>query len=236
MVVNEKDIVPLLLCKISNVLPEDPVVSDQGEICDKKEFMRSRSVNETFYPCKELRYIIDILLATGEVEDKYIGAWARKVSSEKCTNNDEAAHEPNRVIGDVGIKDIDSKREHERILQIKTGAEGGDCDSMVKLGELYLAGTGVLEKDEKKGYTWFERAADNGYDLGVARKADCLMRGIGIDRDFGEAYEELSECRDSGEGTRKYRYYSQPQYNHYHNLLFSPLLFKAMVLSQQRQK
>lgn len=198
MVVNEKDIVPLLLCRISNVLPEDPVVSEQGEICDRKEFVKSRGVSESFHSCKELRQIIDLLLVTGQVEDKYVGAWAKNFSLEKRTDNNGTAHAPNIVNVDAGVEDSDSKGEHDYFLELKRGAEGGDNESMVKLGELYLAGIRTVEKDEREGYKWFEKAAESGYDLGIARMADCLLQGIGIESDYEEALEVLFDCRNSG--------------------------------------
>lgn len=171
------DIASLLVCKISKVLPEYPVVSSiDGELYEKSELEKS---GVPFKPCLRTQRIIEKLLASGQVNDEYIGAWAKSAHyGEAC-----------EVTGN-------------EIVELIEKAQAGDTTYMIELAELYLAGQYGVDKDEKKAYELFERAADIGDGLAAARKADCLLMGLGIDRDYEEAYETLKEETDSG----KYAY------------------------------
>ena len=45
-------------------------------------------------------------------------------------------------------------------------------------------------------YDYFEHAANEDDDLGVAWKSDCLFVGVGVEKDRGEAKETLLFGRD----------------------------------------
>jgi hypothetical protein len=169
------DIASLLVCKISKVLPEHPVVSEDGELYDHAELealVRRTGTIISFHSCNRIKQIIEMLLASGQVIDEYIGAWAKSEHSGDDCNNEAVA--------------------------LTEKSQAGDTKSMIELAECYLVGMRGVEKDETKAFEWFDKAADIGDDLGAARKADCLLRGVGVDRDYGEAYETLKEETDSG--------------------------------------
>lgn len=155
-------IVPLLLCKLTNTLPSDPVETEDGQIYQKnalEEFIARNNVKIAYHRSKRIKQIIDHVLASGEVEAQYITTWKDEHKGSSACNSGPSAV--------------------ETIEEIKSKAAAGDTKYMVRLGELYLTGEVEvgLEKDPEEGFTWFSRAADKGDDLGAARRADCLLTG-----------------------------------------------------------
>jgi len=201
-----KEIVPLLLCRISKKLPRDPVETSDGDLYEKElletELKRSRDScffagrqdGLIYHRSERMKQIIEKVLASGEVDDQYVGAWAKK-----CLTNDVGSNlalSPNLLEASAEVSDVNSL-EKEDITSIIHKAQAGNAEYMVIYGEHLLAGIDDTERDERKGYEWFERAAEKEYDLGVARMADCLLLGIGVEEDYNEAYERLIEHYDS---------------------------------------
>jgi TPR repeat protein len=141
-------------------IPSDPVETEDGQIYQKnalEEFIASNNVKIAYHRSKRIKQIIDHVLASGEVEAQYITTRKDEHKGSSACNSG-----PSTV---------------ETIEEIKSKAAAGDTKYMVRLGELYLTGEVGLEKDPEEGFTWFNRAADKGDDLGAARRADCLLTG-----------------------------------------------------------
>lgn len=194
-----KDIVPLLLCSISKKLPHDPVETCDGDVYEKNllesELKRSNTT-VMYHRSEKIKQIIEKVLASGEVDDQYVGSWAKT-----CSSNDEDCHsviDSNLLSAKVSHASDDNNVEKESMASIINKAQAGNTKCMVMYGEHLLAGTDGAGRDEKKGYEWFERAAGEDYGLGIARMADCLLYGIGVEKDYHEAYELLTEQKDSG--------------------------------------
>ena len=170
-----------LVCKLSLNLPtDDPVVADDGCIYERRELVANSTIEDSmeYKPCSQIKRVIELLLDSGKIDDKYI-----KRSS----------------VDDTQEKDINT----QNYSTIRTKAEGGDVDSMIELAELYLTGKGV-DQDKKAAYRWFKKASEQDCITGTARVADCLLVGIGVEQDYQEGYQTLIESAIEGGG--KYQY------------------------------
>ena len=75
---------------------------------------------------------------------------------------------------------------------------------MVELGEMYLKGN--AGGDAAKAFELFERASELEDEIGTVRKADCLLTGTGVEKDFDEGYQLLVEAAQMDEsGKRDFR-------------------------------
>lgn len=166
-----------LVCKLSLKLPDDPVVAHDGCIYEKRELVASNSDGDSmeYKPCSQIKRVIELLLDSGKIDDKFI-----KSSVDDAQEKDTNAH---------------------NYSSIRTKAEDGDTDSMIKLAELYLSGEGV-DQDEKASYRWFEKASENDCDTGTARVGDCLLSGLGVEQDYQEGYMTLIESANEGGGEK----------------------------------
>jgi len=167
-----------LVCKLSLKLPtDDPVVANDCCIYERQELVTNSDGDSMEYrSCSQIKRVIDLLLSSGKIDDKYIKGSSVNDAQEKDTNT-------------------------QNYSTIRTKAEGGDVDSMVELAELYLSGKGV-DKDEKAAYRWFEKASEQECQTGIARVGDCLFAGIGVEQDYQEGYQTLIESA-SEEGGEK---------------------------------
>lgn len=76
-------------------------------------------------------------------------------------------------------------------------AEKGDAKSQNNLGILYRRGMGVL-KNEKKAFTWYERAATQGFAKGQYNLALLYKRGSGVERNEKMAFKWLEQAAMNG--------------------------------------
>mmetsp|Transcript_22351 Transcript_22351/g.42197 ORF Transcript_22351/g.42197 Transcript_22351/m.42197 type:complete len:158 (+) Transcript_22351:489-962(+) len=89
--------------------------------------------------------------------------------------------------------DEDEEYHDGHFSLVKAKADAGDASYMVELGELYLKGSGT-PKDEQVGYHWFDLASNVQNELGTARKADCLLAGLGVQQNTAEGQTILTEA------------------------------------------
>ena len=173
-----------LLCSICNKLPLSPVVAEDGRIYERSELESLNDAHKAvgkarmeFHPSIQVKKVVELLISSGNVEEEYLGGWAKDI--------------------DLG----GDKDDASDFSLIKTKAEAGDADSMVQLGEFYLKGIGT-EKDVRRGYYWFDMASEKENELGKARKADCLLTGLGCTKDIEDGLQILIQGGyedDSGE-------------------------------------
>jgi len=174
-----------LVCKLSLKLPTDPVIANDGCIYEKRELVASNSDSGDsieYKPCSQIKRVIELLLDSGKIDDKYI---------------------KRNSVDDTQENDIGTQQNYSTI---RSKAESGDADSMIKLAELYLIGKGT-DKDEKAGYRWFEKASEQGCETSIARVADCLLAGLGEEQDYQEGYQTLIESASEGGGKYQYTFY-----------------------------
>ena len=124
-------------------LPEDPVIADDGIIYERQE-LESKTNTKGFYTSSQLKRVMQILHASGKLDEKY------------------------------------KNKQSIDLSTIKAKAEGGNAESMVELGELYLNGE-VIQRDSKAAYSWFALASEEQeHELATGRKADLLISGLGV--------------------------------------------------------
>jgi TPR repeat protein len=95
-----------------------------------------------------------------------------------------------------------NRDELRLLLKLEREAEAGNADSMVALGELYLKGA-CNETDTQNAYRWFEQASEKAHALGTARKADCLLAGLGVQRDVEEGHRLLLQAASEDDSGKK---------------------------------
>lgn len=114
------------------------------------------------------------------------------------------------------------------------GASNGDSRSMVELGEMYLKGN--AGGDAAKAFELFVRASELEDEIGTARKADCLLTGAGVEKDFDEGYRiliEAAQIDESGERDFRRKLLLDVFYNIITNITFSARYIETHVLLQR---
>lgn len=179
------------ICPICHKLPIDPVLAEDGfiyckgcigEIIDGDDSqvispmtgepmvispMTGEPMETTLIYSDSVKETIRDLTECEELEDGIKGAWA---AGKQCTST-----------GD-------------RILDTKKKAKHGDVEHMVILSLWYLFGEqDGVKRDANKGYNWCKLAADQGDMTGKAYQGYCLIRGLGVERDWEDGYELLIE-------------------------------------------
>lgn len=166
------------LCDQSK-LPIDPVIADDGIIYERQTLESNANVG--FYPSSQLKRVIEILIASGKLDEKYVEGRGKDILESNASEDD-----------------VKSKQTID-LATIKAKAEEGDTDSMVELGELYLNDE-VMQRDTKTAYSWFALASEEEHEMATARKADCLLAGLGVKQDKDEGYQILVEASSEGSG------------------------------------
>lgn len=62
---------------------------------------------------------------------------------------------------------------------------------------MYETGMGV-KADEKEAFSWYEKSAKQGYDMGQLALGDCYRRGVGVEVNKDEAKKWLQKAADQG--------------------------------------
>ena len=98
-------------------------------------------------------------------------------------------------------QDVVEMSASDALLLLEKEASDGNTASMVTLGERHLEG-GRIARDERRAYLWFEQISEREHPLGTARKADCLLAGLGVPQNVEEGRRILVQAAsddDSGE-------------------------------------
>lgn len=84
--------------------------------------------------------------------------------------------------------------------------------SMEKLGLMYLKGSGEIERDYKKAFKMFKRAAEIGGVSGAHYLGYMYYYGLGVDKDPGRARTWFSRSKKNAERVNKYGTLDSMQY------------------------
>lgn len=83
----------------------------------------------------------------------------------------------------------------------RKAAEAGEARAMAKLGFMYFAGQGGLEKDDAEAVRWFRKGADGGDGLAMAFLGVSYWTGLGgLSRDAVEAVHWFRKGASAGDG------------------------------------
>ena len=82
-------------------------------------------------------------------------------------------------------------------------AEGGLAAAQNKLGVFYTNSFGVVEQDYKKAFSWFKKAADQGYEPAQYNVGGFYAMGRGVKQDVAKAIPYLQAAAAQGHAKAK---------------------------------
>ena len=101
-------------------------------------------------------------------------------------------------------EDARKKKEFSRVAEyLMRAVEQGHTDSMCKLGDLVLHGTGVA-KDPREAARLYQVAAEKGHQQAQLNLSYVLGEGIGVVQDKQEAKRWLVVCAEQGNSQAKF--------------------------------
>ena len=155
-----------LICPITQELPVEPVLAEDGRIYEKKDLLQwfgtdreAKSpttgdiIGTTLKPAPQVRNTIEALVKSGAIDGEIAEAWQKKLEQES------------------------------EVAVTRADAEGGDGKSMYRLGRWYENGECGLAKDDVQARAWYERSAAARDPMGMAKFGDCLLAGAGGPQD-----------------------------------------------------
>ena len=148
------------VCPISQELPIDPVMAEDGKIYERAaiakwlaEHQRSPStgmaMGTKLVPSPQVRNTLEHLVESGAIDGDKAVAWKTKLKHE------------------------------QEVKELRAKADAGDADAMNTLGVSYTCGNAGLVKDQAQARAWFERSAELGHPEGMASFAHKLLKGFG---------------------------------------------------------
>ena len=152
------DVAADLVCPITQELPIEPVMAEDGKIYEKKAILEWLSRDATspvtrarmgtrLLPAIQTRNTIEALVKSGAIGDELTTAWKQKLADEKL------------------VKEMHAK------------AEGGDGSAMYRLGGWCNSGMNGLTKDDVQARAWYERSAATRHPMGLSCFGKCLTNG-----------------------------------------------------------
>ena len=157
------DVAADLVCPITQELPFDPVMAEDGKIYERKAILEwfstkpppitSPSTNarmgKRLLPAIQTKNTISTLIKSGAIEGDLADAWTKKLEQEK------------------------------KVKELWVKADGGDGEAMYRLGAWYEYGENGLTKNNAQARAWYERSAAARYPNGMAAFGECLLLGDG---------------------------------------------------------
>jgi hypothetical protein len=157
------DVAADLVCPITQELPSDPVMAEDGKIYERNAILEwfsekgaritSPSTNARMgtrlLPAVQTRNTIRTLIESGAIEGELAAAWQKKLADEK------------------------------EVKAMRAKAEGGDGYAMFRLGNWYYFGMNGLAKDDVQARMWYHRSAAARDPNGMAAFGAFLLLGEG---------------------------------------------------------
>ena len=167
-----------ILCPITQELPIDPVMAEDGRVYERsaiedwlKRNEKSPHTNEPMgkklLPALQVKNMIETMVKSGALSTDKCAAWTQKLEEEK---------------------------EVERLRQ---RAEAGEVRAMVELAIAYRLGIAV-QKDSAAAFQWAKRAADLDDVCGLTLVAAHRLEGEGTTKNVSAGLIELGEAGGLG--------------------------------------
>ena len=91
-----------------------------------------------------------------------------------------------------------SAEKQQNLREMQLAAEDGDLDAAYQLGQRYCHGSGGAQKDEAKGFYWFQKAADGDHIAAQYSLAMCWLRGVGTETNQEKGASLLAGAAETG--------------------------------------
>ena len=154
------DVAADLVCPITQELPFDPVMAEDGKIYERStivEWLRRNATSPVtrapmgrrIIPAIQTKNTISTLIKSGAIEGELADAWTKKLEQEK------------------------------KVKELWVKADGGDREAMYQLGAWYEYGENGLTKNNAQARAWYERSAAARYPNAMAAFGECLLLGDG---------------------------------------------------------
>ena len=148
------------LCPISQELPIDPVMAEDGKIYERTD-------------------IAKWLGEQGRSPSTGMPMGAKLVSSPQVRNTLEHLVKSGVIDGDKAVAWTAKLQHEQEVKELRAKANDGDADAMFDLGRLYALGGAGLVKDCAQARVWFERAAKLSHAKGMACLGSYMLKGEG---------------------------------------------------------
>ena len=169
------DVAADLVCPITQELPFDPVMAEDGKIYERNAIVewlgRERTSPVTrarmgtrIIAAIQTKNTISTLIKSGAIEGEIAEAWEKKLADEKL------------------------------VKEMRAKAEGGDGPAMYRLGGWCNSGMNGLTKDDVQARAWYERSAAARHPKGMAAFGECLLLGIGGPQDNALGLVNVTEA------------------------------------------
>jgi len=172
-----------LVCPITQELPVDPVIAEDGRIYEKsaiedwfssregqdlKSWVTNEPMGTKLFPAVQARNTIKGMVQTGAISGAKADAWKKRLEDE------------------------------EKVTELHRQAEVGDAGAMMYLYFAYRDADHGLKRDEKEAFEWAKRAADLDHVAGLTELADCYALGIGTELNDARALFQNARAADRG--------------------------------------
>ncbi len=170
-----------LRCPITQELPFDPVMAEDGKIYERKAILEWFSkkdrpispstgavIGKKLLPAVQTKNTIEMLVKSGAIEGELAEAWTKKLEDET------------------------------RVKTLRAKAEGGDAGAMYWLGAWYGHGLCGLAVDKAQARAWYERSAAARDPRGIATFGEYLLLGLGGSKETSFGLVNVTEAAGLG--------------------------------------
>ena len=180
------DVAADLVCPITQELPFDPVMAEDGKIYERNAIVewlgRERTspvtrahMGRRIIPAIQTKNTISTLIKSGAIDGELAEAWQQKLVDEKA------------------------------VQECRARAEGGDGESMFLLGNWHGHGKYGLAKDAAQSRAWYERSAAARDPRGMAGFGGCLLYGLGGPKNTSLGWVYITDAAHLGSNLGAYR-------------------------------
>ena len=179
------DVAADLVCPITQELPFDPVLAEDGKIYERNAIVewlgRERTspvtrahMGRRIIPAIQTKNTISTLIKSGAIDGELAEAWRGKLEDEKAVN------------------------------ECRARAEAGDGEAMWRLASWSGHGQYGLAKDAAQARAWYERSAAARDPRGMAGFGGCLLYGLGGPKNTSLGWVYITDAAHLGSDVGAY--------------------------------
>ena len=177
----DEEIIAEYRCPITQELPLDPVVAEDGQCYDReaieawfekhtnaKSPMSNEPMGKKLVPALQMRNSIERLVTKGVLTGEAADTWKQRTEE---------------------LRALNEEWRHELRL-----AHRGYPGSMCSVGLCYREGHNGFKKDQSKAIEWLRKAADRNDPQAVCTMAIFYINGQGLKQDLSKGFFELGRA------------------------------------------